>query len=189
MAISDQEHYLLPCGRDADTLWTHVTSGGHDEHEQACPHCQAAAAGFRALHRAAGELARLDDTPPPELTERIMRAVRAETHGSRRIVVEATQLGVTRISAQAAAVVLRFAANQTPHADARSCRVNPDPETGPGRYRVQLSLTLRYGASAAHILPRIRQLVYAAARDLVGFEATRIDIDVTDIDASTNQVP
>ena len=70
--------YLLPCGQDAAILWEHVATGELNEHELECEHCQAASAGFIALREVTGELTEADVVPARDLTERIMRAVRAE---------------------------------------------------------------------------------------------------------------
>lgn len=181
MAVSDTYAYVLPCGRDAEVLWTHVIADSYDEHEGTCPHCQPAAAALRSLHQATKHLASLDTAPSPDLTARIMRAVRAERSHTQRLVLDASSHGITQITAPAAAVVLRFAANHTPDATVRSCTVEPDPRDGPGRHLIQITLTLRYRAYGATTVAAVRHLVHVAARELVGFEISRIDITIIDV--------
>jgi len=178
MAMSSVEDlYRLPCGRDANTLWDHVVAGLLDAHEQSCLHCRAAESGFRALAEATSALARLDATPPPRLTARIMRAVRAEARLGAELPVTSTGLGPIRITAQAAAVVLRFAADQCNGVVARSCAITP-AENG---YDIRLTIAVRYGTAAPAAAEHVRRLVRAAGRDLIGFAVNHVDVDVTDL--------
>jgi hypothetical protein len=182
VAVRDvDDGYRLPCGQDAAVLWEHVNAGELDEHELVCPHCQAAAEGFRALREATGDLAEADLAPPRDLTERIMRAVRSERRRDAFLPVAETGLGPIRVAAQAAAVVVRFAADQARGVAARSCTVEPLADGPDGWCAVRLDLTLRYGTDGMAAVTRVRQLVAAAARELAGFEVARIDITVVDI--------
>ncbi len=184
MAVGADDSYLLPCGHDASILWEHVTAGSLDSHEQTCPHCLAASEGFRALLAATGEYAELDVVPPRDLTMRIMRAVRTERRRDSFLPIAETSLGPICIAAQAAAVVLRFAADQADGAVARSCSIEPprtDPAGSAGRYVVRLDLALRYGVDGMATIERVRHLVYTAARELAGFDAERVDITVVDL--------
>ncbi|MBV9795282.1 MAG: Asp23/Gls24 family envelope stress response protein [Actinobacteria bacterium] len=182
MAIEGvDEAYLLPCGQDAAILWEHVTVGQLDEHELDCPHCQAASAGFVALREATGELAEAELAPPRDLTERIMRAVRTERRRDAFIPIADNDLGPIRVAAQAAAVVVRFAADQTDGVTARSCTVQQLPGEPDGWCAVRLEVALRYGVDGMAAVDRIRELVGAAARELAGFEPAWIDVTVVDI--------
>ena len=182
MAVSETDDgYRLPCGRDAAVLWEHVTAGELDQHELGCPHCWAAAEGFRALREATGDLAEADLAPPRDLTERIMRAVRTERRRDAFLRVAETGLGPIRVAAQAAAVVVRFAADQAPGVTARSCTVEQLDDGPDGWCAVRLDLTLRYGTDGPAAVARVRELVTAAGREMAGFEAARIDITVVDI--------
>lgn len=182
MAVTDTgDGYRLPCGRDAAVLWEHVSAGELDEHELGCPHCQGASEGFRALREATGDLADADVAPPRDLTERIMRAVRTERRRDAFLPVAETGLGPIRVATQAAAVVVRFAADQVPGVAARSCTVQQLADEPDGWCAVRLDLTLRYGTDGMAAAARVRELVAAAARELAGFEAARVDITVVDI--------
>jgi hypothetical protein len=182
MAVTEvDDGYQLPCGQDAVVLWEHVTAGELDEHELGCPHCQAAAEGFRALREATGDLAEADLAPPRDLTERIMRAVRTERRRDAFLAVAETGLGLIRVATQAAAVVMRFAADQAPGVTARSCLVEQLAGEPDGWCAVRLDLTLRYGTDGLAAVARVRELVAAAARELAGFETARIDVTVVDI--------
>ena len=182
MAIKGvDDAYLLPCGQDAGILWEHVGAGQLDEHELECPHCQAASAGFLALREATGELTEADLAPPRDLTERIMRAVRTERRRDAFIPVADTGLGPIRVAAQAAAVVVRFAADQAGGVTARSCAVGQLAGEPDGWCAVRLEVVLRYGVDGMAAVDRVRELVGTAARELAGFEPARIDITVVDI--------
>lgn len=181
MAMSSApERAVLPCGREVSTLYEHVASGRLDEHEQSCPHCQGASFGLRALHGATGGLARTDVVPPGDLTARIMHAVRAEARRGDDLFVERGGRGWTRVSARAAAAVLRVAAGQVPGVVARSCSLHPVSEEE-GSYTVRLGIALRYGTDGRAASDHVRRLVGAAARDLVGFDNARVDIDLVDV--------
>jgi len=182
MAVREvDDGYPLPCGQDAAQLWEDVTAGQLDEHELGCPHCQAASEGFRALRETTGDLAETDVVPPRDLTERIMRAVRTERRRDAFLAVAGTELGPIRVATQAAAVLMRFAADQAPGVAARSCRVEQLAGEPDGWCAVRLDLTLRYGTDAMAAVARVRELVTTAARELAGFEAARIDVTVVDI--------
>ena len=159
MAVREvDDGYQLPCGQDAAVLWEHVTAGQLDEHELGCPHCQAASEGFRALLEATGDLTEADGdlAPPRDLTERIMRAVRTERRRDAFL-------------------------PRSGSAPARSCLVEQLPDEPDGWCAVRLDLTLRYGTDGMAAVARVRELITAAARELAGFEAARIDITVVDI--------
>jgi uncharacterized alkaline shock family protein YloU len=64
---------------------------------------------------------------------------------------------------------------------ARSCLVEQLADEPDGWCTVRLDLTLRYGTDGLAAVARVRELVTAAARELAGFEAARIDITVVDI--------
>jgi uncharacterized alkaline shock family protein YloU len=173
--------YLLPCGQDAAVLWEDAAAGEMTEHELGCPHCQGASAGFRALRKATGEFSEIDVVLPRDLTDRIMRAVRAERRRDSFLPVARTELGPIRIATQAAAVVVRFAADQTPGVAARSCSVEQLIDGPDGWCAVRLDVALRYGVDGMAAVARIRELVAAAASELAGFEAARVDVTVVDI--------
>src|SRR6201990_1286320 len=146
MAVREvDDGYQLPCGQDAALLWEHVTAGELNEHELGCPHCQAASEGFRALREATGDLAEADVVPPWDLTERIMRAVRTERRRDAFIPVAETGLGPIRVAAQAAAVVVRCAADKADGVIARSCAVEQLAGEPDGWCAVRLEVALRYG--------------------------------------------
>jgi uncharacterized alkaline shock family protein YloU len=173
--------YLLPCGQDAAVLWEDVTAGELSEHELDCPHCQAASAGFRALQEATGEFSEIDVVLPRDLTDRIMRAVRAERRRDSYLPVARTEFGPIRITTQAAAVVVRFAADQATGVAARSCLVQQLADGPDGWCAVQLDVALQYGVDGMAAVARVRELVAAAAGELAGFEAARVDITIVDV--------
>jgi len=175
--------YALPCGRDVETAWERldaVAAGLADAHERTCPHCQGAHASLVVLRDATAGLAADEEAPPPGLTGRIMAAVRAEV-GRREILdLPCEEPGRARISEQAVASVLRFAADTVPGVRARRCRVTP---AGDDRQAIDVHLTLAVGypAFAATALAAVRERVTAAAGARIGVRLNRLDLLVDDI--------
>jgi uncharacterized alkaline shock family protein YloU len=76
---------------------------------------------------------------------------------------------------------VRFAADQAGGVAARSCQVQQLPDGPDGWCAVQLDVALQYGVDGMATVERVRELIDAAARELAGFEPTRIDITVVDV--------
>lgn len=171
--------YALPCGRDVDTAWDRldaVESGRADAHERTCPHCRSAHAGLLALRTATAGLAADEETPSSALTGRIMSAIRAEV--GRRELLDLTD--ETRITEQAIAGVLRFAADTVPGVRARRCRVTQADTPGPAM-DVHLTLAIAYPTAEAPALAAVRDRVTAAATARIGLPLNRLDLLVDDI--------
>jgi uncharacterized alkaline shock family protein YloU len=153
------QDYLLPCGRDVETVWERladVGAGLADEHELACPHCRQARAGLLAVRAATEELISDAAEPSASLTG--------------------------RISEQAVAVVLRFAADSVPGVRARRCRVSASvAANGEVALTVELAIAVSYGAFAADALDVVRERVNAAAESRIGTRVHRLDLTVTDL--------
>ncbi|HEY0807414.1 MAG TPA: Asp23/Gls24 family envelope stress response protein, partial [Pseudonocardiaceae bacterium] len=106
--------YLLPCGRDVEQIWARldaIEAGHADAHERDCRHCRAARESLNVLRQLTGELAHEDATPSVDLTSRIMSAVRAEVRRHDMVALPTGEAGLIRVSEQAVAAVLRFAAD------------------------------------------------------------------------------
>lgn len=195
--------HVLPCGRTLDDLWDDLwddltdeptddrsggstgdhaaASRGQDAHPRHCPHCRTARSSLHAL--AAATRAVYDDdkslAPPPTLQGRIMSAVRAEVRRSNRFPLEPGPHGPVDVSAQAVAVVLRFAADSVDGVRARRCRLR---EVEGGAVRVDLSLSLRFGpGTSTATVEVVRRRVTAAASAQVGLDVDGVDIEVEDL--------
>jgi uncharacterized alkaline shock family protein YloU len=175
--------YQLPCGRDIEELWDQLSADPDhtDAHQRDCPHCRTARDSLLALRAATTQLTEEQVIPPAGLTDRIMSAVRAEIRRTAAVTVPA-ELGPVRISEQAIAVVLRFAADQVDGVRARRCVVRARPDAPPGVIDVELSIALRYGTGPAErVLTAVREAVAAAAGNGVGVRVAGCDLRVEDI--------
>jgi uncharacterized alkaline shock family protein YloU len=179
-----QDH-LLPCGRDVETVWerlSEVEAGRPDEHELGCAECGHARTALIAVRDAT--VALIDDAQQPSagLTGRIMSAVRADVRRRDMLPLPTIEPGPLRVSEQAVAAVLRFAADSVPGVRARRCRVSVSA-AGDGELllAVDLGIAVSYGAFAADALAVVRARVSAAAAARIGLRVSRLDLTVTDL--------
>ncbi|MEU7144807.1 Asp23/Gls24 family envelope stress response protein [Nocardia sp. NPDC046473] len=182
-----EQDYRLPCGREIEQVWDRldaVEAGLGDEHETSCPHCRAARDSLLALRAATKELIDEPDPAPPDLTGRIMSAVRAEARRGRTLVLPTPAPGTVEVSEQAVATVLRYAADSVPGVRARQCRVRRvgmgmDGET---LVAVELSVAIRFGhTTVGAALPLVRERVSAALAAQAGLVLETLDLVVADI--------
>jgi hypothetical protein len=196
VAVNDtppqQDAGLLACGRDAAKVWDRAAAGRFGTHDRECPHCRAVAEDQRLLTTAITALA--DDTlePPPSLVERVMGAVLTELRPAHYLPLP-TRHGHARIDRIAAAGVLRHAVDQMSLLRVRSCQIHltePSdtddtsgamPATRSPTARVRISVTTRYGADLLSATARVRQMIFAAAEDVLGLLVTAVDVDVVDV--------
>ncbi|MET9486449.1 Asp23/Gls24 family envelope stress response protein [Nocardia sp. NPDC006630] len=189
MAVTDteQEDYLLPCGRGLERVWERLDSvqnGGGDAHEATCVHCRTARDSLLGLRTATQELIDEPDPPPSDLVERIMSAVRAELRRGQALGLPTPHAGMVAVSEQAAAVVLRFAADSVPGVRARRCRIS-NVGIGPeGETVVHISMTIAVhvnGDGVQGLVPKVRERVTAAASARTGLLVGRLDIAIVDV--------
>ncbi|PXX60890.1 hypothetical protein DFR70_10981 [Nocardia tenerifensis] len=182
-----EQDYQLPCGREIEHVWDRldaVEAGLGDEHETTCPHCGSARESLVALRAATQELIAEPDPPPPDLTGRIMSAVRAEARRGRTLVLPTPAAGTVEVSEQAVATVLRYAADSVPGVRARQCRVRrvgmgTDGETV---VAVELAVAVGFGRTTiGEALPLVRERVTAALAAQVGLVLETLDLTVADI--------
>ncbi len=186
------EGYQLPCGRDVETVWDRldeVDAGRADEHELDCRHCGAARDSLRMLRTVTGLLIVDDDAPSPGLTSRIMSAVRAEARRGDLVALPSAEPGAARVSEQAIAAVLRFAADSVPGVRSRRCRVRsididtawPKLPAGGAVIEVSLSIAVSYRTVAGGALDVVRERVATAATGQIGVRLGRLDLTVEDL--------
>ncbi len=195
MAVNPEtQGYLLPCGRDVETVWERladVEAGRGDEHDLTCPDCRDARASLIALREVTGELLADTAEPAPHLTGRIMSAIRAEVRRRHDMVPLSTaEPGRVRVSEHAVAAVLRFAADSVAGVRARRCRVHehrvPAPDTSGGEEGepmlvVELSVAVSYQSFAWRALDLVRERVATAAATRIGPRVHRLDLVVEDV--------
>jgi len=180
-----QEDYQLPCGREVELIWARlaeIEAGQADEHELTCPYCTQVRAGLLAVRDATAAAIEDDAQPSAGLTGRIMSAVRADVRRRDLLPLASTGAGPLRVSEQAVAAVLRFAADGVPGVRARRCHVTttagPD---GTVLLTVDLGVAVSYRAFTADALATVRERVAAAATARIGPPVLRLDLTVTDL--------
>ncbi|ONI78690.1 hypothetical protein ALI144C_28245 [Actinosynnema sp. ALI-1.44] len=181
MAMNDAD-YMLPCGRDVETVWdrlTTVDAGAADEHDLSCPHCAATRDSLCALRSAVDELAAETVEPPSDLVGRIMSAVRADSRRRDMLPLPSQAPNEARISAQAIASVLRFAADTVEGVRARRCKVRQSGS--PDSIEVELSIAVSYRGLAAGAYDLVRERVANAVAARIGVRLSRLDIVVADV--------
>ncbi|EMD23178.1 hypothetical protein [Amycolatopsis azurea] len=178
------QDYLLPCGRDVEQVWNRldeIDAGRADAHELDCPHCQATRESLRVLRGLTRELAEDDAEPSPDLTSRIMSAVRAEVRRRDLVPLTSPEPGEVWVSDQAVAAVLRFAADSVNGVRARRCRVLRTADmTDAHTVDVELSVAIAHDFDSGS-LDVVRERVTAAAGARVGLRLARLDLVVEDI--------
>lgn len=176
------QDYLLPCGRDVEQVWERldeVDAGRADAHELDCPHCRATRESLRVLRGLTRELVDDDTEPSPDLTTRIMSAVRAEVRRRDLVPLASPEPGEVQVSDQAVAAVLRFAADTVDGVRARHCRVRRSTEDTLA-VDVELSLAIAHDFDGDS-LNVVRERVTAAAGARIGIRLARLDLVVEDI--------
>ena len=207
MAVNPEtQGYLLPCGRDVETVWERladVEAGHGDEHDLSCPDCRDARASLLTLREVTGELVADSAEPAPHLTGRIMSAVRAEVRRRHDMLpLPTAEPGLVRVSEHAVAAVLRFAADSVTGVRARRCRVhecrvttaNPGDDSKSGTSGdigggaegelmlvVELTVAVSYRSFAWRSLDLVRERVTAAAATRIGPRVHRLDLIVEDV--------
>ncbi|MEO6085038.1 MAG: Asp23/Gls24 family envelope stress response protein [Umezawaea sp.] len=175
--------YILPCGRDVEYVWERlgeVEAGRADAHEIDCAHCRATRESLTVLRELTGELAAADEEPSFDLTSRIMSAVRAEVRRHDLLPLPTPEPGVVRVSAEAVAAVLRFAADTVEGVRARQCRVttvdSPDYAV-----TVTMSIAVSHRRFSGQALDDVRERVTAAASARIGIRLVRLDLTLSDL--------
>jgi hypothetical protein len=194
MAVNPEtQGYLLPCGRDVETVWDRladVEAGRGDEHDLTCPDCRDARASLIALREVTGELLADTAEPTPHLTGRIMSAIRAEVRRRHDMVpLPTAEPGRVRISEHAVAAVLRFAADSVAGVRARRCRVqdfraraqDTGGEEGEPMLVVELRIAVSYQSFAWRAVDLVRERVTVAAATRIGPRLHRLDLIIEDV--------
>jgi uncharacterized alkaline shock family protein YloU len=167
----------LPCGRDPDTVYDHLRGDRLDEHEQTCPHCQAAARDLAPAITAAQTLASLQPRPPAGFTESVMARVRAETRRGRHFPLPAEPPATLTIAERVVATILSTAAETVPGVICRGCRF-PDPGNPA---HVAITIVVRFPVPLPAVASQVRRATSTTARQQLGLELRTIDISIQDI--------
>ncbi|MEU7551132.1 hypothetical protein AB0B01_02025 [Streptomyces sp. NPDC044571] len=172
---------LLPCGRPLLDAWQQARSPGAtalDAHTGGCPYCRQAVEGLRALDRATESLRAEEQPDVHSLADRVINAVRAEVRLGASLPLDDPDHDL-RIAENAAAKVLRRAADTVPGARAASCHLSPTPDDTAVHVVMTLATTLDrpLRERAAHV----RQAVLHAAHHELGLAVTGVDLEITSL--------
>jgi hypothetical protein len=173
----------LACGRDPALLWDRAAEGAAlDEHERACRHCRAAYADAQGLDAVVHRMAAQRIEAPASVLDRVMTAVGADLRPHELLTLPSPH-GPARLSATAAAAVLRRVVDGMGGLRARSCRITQ--RNAPGidalAVDVRISVAARFGLDITSVTARVRQMVIAAGDQALGLPIRRVDIDVVDL--------
>ncbi|MGW0771317.1 hypothetical protein [Streptomyces sp. NPDC002676] len=171
---------MLPCGRLLSRVWEQARDAAPaaDPHAVSCPHCRDAVEGLAAVDAATLAL-RAEDTPGLHaLADRVMNIVKAEVRLGRLLPLADPDRDL-RITENAAARVLRQAADTIPGARAAGCRLVPEGEGADVRVAMTLAATLdRPLPDRVH---EVRRAVLHSAEQALGLALTTVDITVVDV--------
>jgi uncharacterized alkaline shock family protein YloU len=188
----------LDCGADVDDLLEQVADGHADrrtDHQQHCPHCQAAllelADVWAPVHRLASQSVQV----PAGLTAAVMRhiqeLVRDVWHTLHR-----TDDGAIRVAGRVVADLARRAASRVPGvgvafgrsstgSDATAAPVTTadQPAVGVlGRTAiVDLTVAITYGQPIVEIARRVQQQVITELHDTIGLRRITVNVSVDDV--------
>ncbi|ODU27991.1 MAG: hypothetical protein ABT15_07210 [Pseudonocardia sp. SCN 73-27] len=195
MAVNELGDHLrqghpLPCGRLVEDVFDDLDRGRIDDHGRTCVHCATARRSLTTLMEATRALVDDPAEPPPNLLDRIMQAVRAEGRRGEALplvpiddtgAAVVPDLGPVDISRQAVAAVVRYAADTVDGVRARSCRVTVD-DADVGALRIEMTLSLRYGAGPANeLVETVRARIGSALHGQVGVRAGAVDLEIVDV--------
>ncbi|MYR55888.1 hypothetical protein GTY54_06370 [Streptomyces sp. SID625] len=170
---------VLPCGRLLSQVWERARDAAADPHTASCPYCREAVEGLAALTEATRALCAAEDASALRvLTERVMDVVRAEVRLGRLLPLADPGRDL-RIAENAAAKVLRRAADTVPGARAAACRLRPEGEGAD--VRVTLTLAAALDRPLPDRVHQVRRSVLHSARHDLGLAVTAVDITVTGV--------
>ncbi|GAB2828172.1 hypothetical protein GCM10027073_66400 [Streptomyces chlorus] len=171
---------VLPCGRLLSRVWeqTRDAAPTADPHTVSCPHCREAVEGLATVNAATRALRAEDPPGLHALADRVMDVVRAEVRIGRLLPLADPDRDL-RIAENAAAKVLRQAADTVPGARAATCRLVPEGEG------TDVRVTMTLAAALDRPLPdrvhQVRRSVLDSAGQDLGLAVTAVDITVIDV--------
>ncbi|NEA12352.1 Asp23/Gls24 family envelope stress response protein [Streptomyces sp. SID10692] len=177
---TDPDDETLPCGRLLSRVWADWEDAVHDDHTAQCAHCRPAVAD---LERLESRVRALDAEPAQtsfdaaSVVDRVMDTVRLELRPGRPLPLGDAAEDL-RIMENAAARVLRRAAEEVPGVRAGSCRLTPGATT------VEVALSVRAPLTTPDVravAQEVRRRVHEAADRRLGLRLGAIDVRVTDL--------
>lgn len=170
----------LPCGRLLSRVWEQSQDAAPptDTHTVSCPHCREAVEGLATVGAATRALCAEAPDGLHALADRVMSAVGAEARLGRLLPL-ADLYRDLRIAENAAAKVMRRAADAVPGARAATCRLGVDEEGT--EVRVTMTLAAALDRPLHDRIQQVRRSVLDSAEQELGLAVTAVDITVVDV--------
>ncbi|MFF0143011.1 hypothetical protein ACFYRN_42165 [Streptomyces sp. NPDC005227] len=168
---------ILLCGRPLSLAWEVARDAPalSDPHTTHCAYCREAVEGLAAVNEATAALRASGHPSERSVVDRVISAVRAEIRLGAMLPLD-DPAGDLQIAENAAAIILRQAADSVPGIRAASCRIAP---TGDGR---SLHIIMTLAATLDRPLPeranQVRQAVLDAVINRVGLAVASIDLKI-----------
>lgn len=192
----------LACGRRWTDLLDQVADRGQqpvDDHQEQCPHCQAALAEFAALWQPVHEVASEDVRAPADLVHGVMRRLRdvvpddwyaaiAATGGTTKVAVRVLAKIATQAARRVPGVVVALGRRTDPEQAAQVERdtyehAAPGSALGVagGSVAVDLALVVHYGKDVRGIAREVRRAVRQDTESLTGLRRVEVNVVVDDV--------
>lgn len=171
---------MLSCGRLLSRVWEQAQDAAPptDPHPASCPHCREAVEGLATVDAATRALCAEAPDGLHALADRVMDAVRAEARLGRLLPLADRDRDL-RIAENAAAKVMRRAADAVPGARAATCRLGPDDEGS--EVRVTMTLAAALDRPLPDRIQQVRRSVLHSAGQDLGLAVAAVDITVVDV--------
>jgi uncharacterized alkaline shock family protein YloU len=192
----------LACGASVDEVLEQVADGEADrltEHQQHCPHCQAAIAEFRLLWAPVRQFARQPVLVPHRLRAAVLKQVDRLVHDV-WYTLQLTDIGVVRVAARVVAAVARDAAAAVPgvrvalgrstesrlaQLAARATHGHLHPHAAVGVLGetavVELALAVSYGEQVHEVAHEVQRRVIAELQRNIGLQSVTVNVTVDDV--------
>lgn len=193
---------MLPCGRSWDAVLGQVADGHSepaDQHQQTCPHCQAALAEMERMWAPVRQLAAEPVHAPSALLSKVMEQVRTAARQSWHTLIPAEN-GSTWVAARVIATLARLAAARVPgvrvalgrttepRAASRAAAATDQHDASGSAVGVagsstvvELALAAQYDAPLPELAERVRAAVIHDLTRLAGLQNVQVDVTIDDI--------
>ncbi len=171
---------VLPCGRLLSRVWEQARDAApaDDPRTASCPHCREAVEGLATVNAATRALRTEDTRGLHALADRVMSIVGAEVRPGRLLPLADPDRDL-RIAENAAAKVLRQAADTVHGARAATCRLVPEGEGTD--VRVIMTLAAALDRPLRDRVHEVRRAVLHSAVQDLGLAVSAVDIAVVEV--------
>jgi uncharacterized alkaline shock family protein YloU len=190
----------LACGAVVDEVLEQVADGDGEhlgDHQQHCPHCQAAITEFTRIWSPVRRLADEPVSVPHRLQASVMRQVDKLVHDV-GYTLDLTDAGAMRVAARVIAIIARDVARrvpgvrmvlarttQSPMTDLLDTRNHRHPPGGVGVLGrtavIDLAVAVTYGEQVHHVAHEVQRRVTADLQNNVGLQTITVNVTVDDV--------